>query len=140
MKNRNREVKQPLKSHSLQVSGNAKIQTLEFGSVLLVFFYGASKYICNVSHDIYNESYETTFVSMPASCINDLNLFLHCQRLPDRLLILSSRTGTILVQGPGQGPQGLFITSGWQCCHMEPSGYSVGLASSLKVEGPPHPI
>lgn len=64
-----------------------------------------------------------------------LNLFLHCQRLPDWLLILTSRTGTILVWGPSQGPQGLFITSGWQYCHMVPSRYSVGLVSSLKVEG-----
>lgn len=67
-----------------------------------------------------------------------LNLFLSSQRLPDWLLILSSRTGTILVQGPGQGPQKLFITGGWQYCHMESSGYNVGLASFLKLERPHH--
>lgn len=42
--------------------------------MLLAFFYIASKYVCNMSHDTYVESYETTFVSMPANCINDLKL------------------------------------------------------------------
>lgn len=68
----------------------------------------------------------------------NLNLFLHGQSVPDWLLVLPSRTGTILVQGRGQGPERLFITSGWQYCYMEPLGYSEGLAPSVKVERLPY--
>lgn len=39
-----------------------------------MFSYLASEYVCNVSHDIYDASYETTFFSMSPNCINDLKL------------------------------------------------------------------
>lgn len=92
-----------------------------------------------VYHMMYMMSHTTLicFQCQPTVSVT-LDLFLHGQSVPNWVLILSSRTGTILAQGPDQGPERLFITSGWQYCYMEPSGCSEGLASSPKVKRPHH--
>lgn len=67
----------------------------------LPFFYIASLCECYVSHDVYDESHETSFVSRPAICINELKL-VPARPECSRLAFSSTRQNW---HHPGSGPR-----------------------------------